>query len=53
MQHRPQKASAIIYIQKQMMETREWWRKNRDMHIDLDKSRLCGKCIEGVNEPGK
>ena len=23
-------------------------KKNRCMHIDLDKCRLCGKCVEGV-----
>ena len=34
-------------MQKQIIETRAR-KKNRGLHIDLDKFRLCRKCVEGV-----
>ena len=34
-------------MQEQMIETRAR-KKNSGMHIDLDKHRLCGKCVEKV-----
>ena len=43
----PKKAGAIINMQEQMIESRVG-KRNRGMHIDSDKCRLCEKCVEGV-----
>ena len=46
--HRPQKkANIIIKMQAQMIATKAW-KKNIGMHIDLNKCRLCRKCVQGV-----
>jgi hypothetical protein len=43
----PRKVSAIINMQEQMVETRAW-KKNRGLHVDTEKCRLCRNQAEGV-----
>ena len=46
------KTSKTINIQEPLIETRVL-KKNRGMHIDSDKFRLCWKCVEVMHLASK